>query len=268
MRTEVNARSERAVEAWGIDRVEDVLAELPPSVGLVIVRDGSDEGRLLTEEQLRAADGDTMLDLVPGALPIVYADADDGELPGMRPLALRRDGDLVGVLRAEGLEAERRQALVEAWRLPSGGADAHAAAMEAVNSAKQAFRRQRVALVLDIQPSRVAGDGLLVRDALDMLLEESLEVLRLCGGGTAVHVHVQHGPSGLWMSVEDRGSRRQAVAADLYAADAPAGDEPGAGAVRRLRTRIERENGQLHVENTPGGTRFVVLLRGPSEEAA
>lgn len=268
MSTREVAGHEPAVEAWGIDRVDDVLEELPPGVDLVIVRDGGEGGRLLTRDQLRAVDADTMLDLVPGGVPIAYADAGAAELPRTRPLAVRRDGELVGVLRDVGLEAERRQALVEAWRLPTGGADARAAAMEAVNAAKQAFRRRRVALVLDIQPSRVAGDGLLVRDALDLLLEESLEVLRICGGGTAVHVRVQHGPSGLWMSVEDRGSRVPAVGADAYAAGAPAGEEPGAGSVRRLRARIERDHGELHVEDTPSGTRFVVLLRGPDQEAA
>ena len=262
----------RAAEAWGIERVEDVADRLrEEGYDYLVVQDGGDGARLFDADAVFSGDPDAMLDLLEGGVEVLYVDANtpEGELPRERPLAVRDGAELLGVLMGEKkvlLDPAEQRRKARAWALPSGGADAQAAAMDAIRGAMPTFRKKRVALVLDVQPSRVEGDGFLVRDIIDMLLEESLEILQRCGGGTGVHVTVGQGPSGLWIGVEDHGSRNAFADIESIMHDGPS-EDPTVLALRRLARRVEGDGGVMRVQNTRSGTRFMVRLPTPGADA-
>ncbi len=261
-----------ATEAWGIERVEDVAERMRESgAAFVVVQDGGDGARIFDAEAVYAANPDSMLDLLAGGVDVLYVDAmtAEAELPPERPLAVREGAELIGLLMGDKkitVDPEEQRRKARAWALPTGGADAQAAAMDAIRGAMPVFRKKRIALVLDVQPSRVEGDGFLVRDIIDMLLEESLEILQRCGGGTGVHVTVGQGPSGLWIGVEDHGSRTTFTDVDAILHDGPS-EDPTVLALRRLARRVEGDGGVMRVQTTRSGTRFMVRLPLPSADA-
>lgn len=255
----------KVIEVWGIERVEDVLPHLEQGYAFVAVHDGGGQSRVLPAKRVAKADPEMILDMLPGGLPAMYVDANipQGELPEHRPLLVRRGARLIGLLGQEELNNEPTEVVRPSrWALPAGGADARAAAMAAVDLARETFRDQGIPLMLDIQESRVEGDGALVKDLLDHLLEESLSILSRSGGGTAVYVTVGQGEAGLWIGVEDNGAPNVAISTDMIFSEEPT-DDLSILALRRMRDRVVRSGGKMRVIPTRTGTRFMALLPAP-----
>jgi signal transduction histidine kinase len=145
----------------------------------------------------------------------------------------------------------------------SGGADAQEAALSAIKAARETFRHKGIALILDIQPSRVGGDPRLVQDLVDHLLEGALEIIDRNGGGSGVHVTVGQGEAGLWIGVEDSGTHSVAYDISTLIDDAPSDDLVMLG-IRRMRDRVTDAGGEMRIVPTRTGTRFMVCLPAPN----
>ena len=256
---------EPVVEAWGIVRVQDVTGQLTGAHGWVAVLDGAGGARVVPASQVLSANPDHMLDLLPGGVDASYVDATTpvGELPEQRPLLVRQGSEVLGLLGGDTLDP-RRSRMKRMLRLPSGGADAALAAWSAVKHHRDTYRKKGIALVLDIQPSRVEGDGLVVRDAVDVLLEEALELILRANGGTGVHVVLGQGQSGLWLGIETHGSYFPAAFLCEMLEEGPS-EDPTTLALRRIRDKVKAQRGHMKVTPTRTGTRFMISLPAPEE---
>ncbi len=256
---------ESVVEAWGIERVQDVTGQIAGPQGWVAVLDGAGGARVLPATQVLAANPDHMLDLLPGGVDAVYVEATTavGDLPEHRPLLVRQGSEVLGLIGGESMDPKRAR-MKRMLRLPCGGADAAMAAWAAVKHHRDTYRRKGIALVLDIQPSRVEGDGLVVRDSVDILLEEALELIQRANGGTGVHLVLGQGQSGLWIGIETHGSYFPAACLFEMLEDGPS-EDPTTLALRRVRDKVRAQQGHMKVTPTRTGTRFMISL--PSPEA-
>jgi len=252
------------IEVWGIERVEDVLPQIEDGVRYVAVHDGTGQSRVLPVRRVRECDPQLILDMLPGGQLAMYVDAATpaGGLPDHRPLLVRRGALLIGLLESDDKTVPAPQE--ETFTLPGvgEGADARVAAMSAIDAARESFRRRGISMVLDIQESRVEGDGTLVRDLVDQLLEEALGIIERSGGGTGVHVTVGQGQAGLWIGVEDSGTIRAVVDTDEIFSEMPT-DDLSVLALRRIRARVVEVGGDMRVYSTRSGTRFMVRLPTP-----
>ncbi len=247
------------IEAWGVQTVEEVAATLQKGTPFLVVQDGGGRARLFCAEDVLKARPGLMLDLLPGGRELVAVDAmtPADQLPAHRPLLVRDGGVVIGVLGGERLKEAKTARRTRRWALPGGGADAKAAAMDAVRRVREEFRQEGIALILDVQPSRVDGDGLLVRDVVARLLEHSMAILRANGGGTAVHLRVGDSPDGLLIQVQDRGTRSQVLDVEGLLTDEPTDDE-AVLALRELADQVRARRGVMEVRETRSGTLFEV----------
>lgn len=256
---------EPVVEAWGIERVQDVAGQLAGPQGWVAVLDGAGGARVLPAAQVLAANPDHMLDLLPGGQEASYVEAttNNGDLPEARPLLVRQGSEVLGLLGGEQVDPNLAR-MKRLFRLPSGGADAAMAAWAAVKHHRDTYRKKGIAMVLDIQPSRCEGDGLVVKDAVDILLEEALELIARANGGTGVHVMIGQGMSGLWIGIETNGTYFPAAFL-LEMLEAGPTDDPTTLALRRVRDKVRAQKGHMKVSPTRTGTRFMISLPAPAE---
>ena len=196
------------VEAWGIERVQDVVGAIQAGANCVAVQNGAGQARVLEAKLVEKASSDMILDMIRGGREAIYVDAasQTGALPEHRPLLVRDGENLLGLLDDDEFVPEVEPAAPKPWS-GSGGADAQEAALNAIRSARETFRHKGIALILDIQPSRVNTDPRLVQDLVDHLLEGALEIIDRNGGGSGVHVTVGQGEAGLWIGVEDNGTK-------------------------------------------------------------
>jgi hypothetical protein len=243
--------------------VVDVVGQLKDRQGWVAVLDGAGGARVIPAMQVLAANPDAMLDLIPGGQPATYVSANSlvAELPSTRPLLVREGKDVLGLLGGDHLDS-RLARMKRMFKLPSGGADAAMAAWSAIKHHRDNYRRLGIALVLDIRPSRVAGDGLVVRDAVDVLLEEALELIKRANGGTGVHITVGQGLSGLWIGIDTNGSYFPAAFLYEMLEDGPT-EDPTTLALRRIRDKVVAQGGHMKVSPIRCGTRFMISLPGP-----
>ena len=254
------------IEVWGIERIADVLPQLEAGARYVAVHDGSGQSRVLGVDRVQQCDSQLILDMLPGGEPALYVDASTPQhsLPDHRPLLVRRGALLIGLLESEAAAAVDAKAGPSFLLGSGGGADARAAAMSAIDGARDAYRRKGIPLMLDIQDSRVTGDGRLVRDLLDNLLESTLGIIgRGTGGAAGVYVTVGQGQAGLWIGVEDSGSGASEIDTEDVFADTPS-DDLTVLTLRRMRKRVLDAGGEMRVMPRPSGTRFMVLLPAPS----
>lgn len=251
------------VEVWGIERVQDVLAAVQGGAIYVAVQDGAGKARVLSGALVEQADLEMILDMIRGGRTALYVDAGTAvdQLPDHRPLLVRRGEKLLGLL-DDGSWIAPKSPRPKRW-IGEGGSDAQMAAMKAIKSARDTFRHRGIALILDIQPSRVIGDPRMVQDVVDHLLESALGILDRNGGGTGVHVTVSQGQSGLWIGVEDSGSHNHAVNADMVLSEVET-DDLAILAIRRMHKNVIEAGGQMRVVPTRTGTRFMVCLPAPS----
>jgi len=242
------------IEAWGVQTVEEVAAPLQKGTAFLVVQDGGDRARLFHAEEVLKSPPGLMLDLLAGGRELLSVDAhlSVDALPKHRPLLVRENGMVKGVLGAETLTEGKDARRSRRWALAKGGANAQAAAMDAVKEARKEFRREGIALILDVQPSRVDGDGRLVRDLVHRLLERSLAILRQNGGGTAVHLKVNDGPDGLTIEVQDRGARKQRMDVEDWLSDEPTSDV-AVQDLRKLRNQVSSRRGRMDVMETRTG---------------
>ncbi len=256
---------EPVVEAWGIERVQDVVGQLSESQGWVAVLDGAGGARVLPAVQVLAAHPDLMLDLLPGGQEAAYVESGmlESDLPEARPLLVRQGSDVLGLLGGEELDPKLAR-MKRMFRLPRGGADAAMAAWSAVKHHRDTYRKKGIAMVLDIQPSRVVGDGMVVKTAIDVLLEEALELIRRANGGTGVHVMIGQGVSGLWIGIETNGTYFPAAFLLEMLEDGPS-EDPTTLALRKIRDRVRAQKGYMKVSPTRTGTRFMISLPAPRD---
>ena len=243
------------IEAWGVQTVEEVSASLVKGTPFLVVQDGGDRARLFHAEEVLKSPPGLMLDLLAGGRELLSVDAHlpVGSLPRHRPLLVRENGMVKGVLGGEAVTAGNTARRTRRWAMPKGnGANAQAAAMDAVKEARDSFRREGVALILDVQPSRVDGDGTLVRDLVHRLLERSLAILRQNGGGTAVHLKVNDGPEGLTIEVQDRGTRARRMDVEEWLSDEPTSDA-AIEDLRKLSNQVSSRRGRMDVMETRTG---------------
>ncbi len=234
----------------------------------LVVQDGGESARLFAAAEVLKARADLMLDMLPGGQELVAVEASTlvSELPSHRPLLVRHNGVVKGVLGGEVVVKRTQARRARRWKVASGGANAQAAAMDAVKEARPLFRRQGVALVLDVQPGTVDGDGQLVRDMVSRLLERSLSVLKHNGGGTSVHLRLAESDEGLLIEVQDRGTRIQRLDVEAMLSDDHS-DDPAVLDLRELRDQLGQEyGGTMDVYETRTGTLFTVVIpsAGPS----
>ena len=137
--------------------------------------------------------------------------------------------------------------------------------MDAIREARGTFREKGLALVLDVQSSPVRGDGMLVRDLIEGLLEQALEILGDGrGGGTGVYVRLGSTRGGrIRIEVQDSNNKMPFREADELLSDDPT-DDPKVIALRKLRNRVEEMEGEMDVLETRFGTCFRVDLPGPT----
>jgi len=243
------------IEAWGVQTVEEVSASLVKGTPFLVVQDGGDRARLFHAEEVLKSPPGLMLDLLAGGRELLSVDAHlpVDSLPRHRPLLVRENGMVKGVLGGEAVTAGNTARRTRRWAMPKGnGANAQAAAMDAVKEARDSFRREGVALILDVQPSRVDGDGTLVRDLVHRLLERSLAILRQNGGGTAVHLKVNDGPEGLTIEVQDRGTRARRMDVEEWLSDEPTSDA-AIEDLRKLSNQVSSRRGRMDVMETRTG---------------
>jgi hypothetical protein len=250
------------VEVWGIERVQDILASVQGGAIYVAVQDGAGKARVLSGALVEQADSEMILDMIRGGRTALYVDGATpvDKLPSHRPLLIRKGEKLLGLL-DDGSWIAPKSPRPKRW-VGEGGADAQAAAMRAVKSARDTFRHRGVALILDIQPSRVIGDPRLVQDVVDHLLEGALDMIDRNGGGTGVHVTVTQGQSGLWIGVEDSGSHSHSIDPEDVLSDSETHDL-AILAIRRMHKNVVEAGGQMRVIPTRTGTRFMVCLPAP-----
>ncbi len=255
---------EPVVEAWGIERIEDIQSRLGGRQGWVAVRDGSDSVRVIPAAQILSANSDLMIDMLGGGYKavIVEATVDVRDLPDARPLLVERHGDVIGLLGGDQVEQTQSPFLIS-LQASNEGADAAMAAWAAVRYHRDVYRKKGIALVLDIQPSRVAGDGRLVKNTVDILLDEALELIGRARGGTGVHVVVGQGVAGLWIGIEAHGANFPEAFLLEMLEDGPT-EDPTALALRRVRDRISDHEGHMKVDSGRTGTRFVITLPRPA----
>lgn len=220
---------------------------------------------MLPAAQVLAANPDHMLDLLPGGQEATYVEGVTlvADLPDERPLLVRQGTEVMGLLGAEQVDPKLAR-MKRMFCLPSGGADAAMAAWSAVKHHRDTYRQKGIAMVLDIQPSRVEGDGMVVKTAIDVLLEEALELIKRANGGTGVHVMIGQGMSGLWIGIETNGTYFPASVLFEMLEDGPS-DDPTTLALRRVRDRVRAEKGHMKVSPTRTGTRFMISLPAPPE---
>ena len=252
------------VEAWGIERVQDVIGAIQAGASFVAVQNGAGQARVLEAGLVKKASSDMILDMIRGGREAIYVDAASqlSALPEHRPLLVRKGEILLGLLDEEDFAPEADPATPKPWS-STGGGDAQEAALNAIRAARETFRHKGIALVLDIQPSRVGTDPRLVQDLVDHLLEGALEIIDRNGGGSGVHVTVGQGESGLWIGVEDNGTQRFNYDARELLEDGPMDDLALLG-IRRMRDKVREAGGQMRIEPTRTGTRFMVCLPAPS----
>jgi signal transduction histidine kinase len=252
------------VEAWGIERVQDVVGAIQAGANFVAVQNGAGQARVLEAKLVEKASSDMILDMIRGGREAIYVDAasQTGALPEHRPLLVRDGENLLGLLDDDEFVPEVEPAAPKPWS-GSGGADAQEAALNAIRSARETFRHKGIALILDIQPSRVNTDPRLVQDLVDHLLEGALEIIDRNGGGSGVHVTVGQGEAGLWIGVEDNGTKTFRYDARELLEDGPMDDLALLG-IRRMRDKVNEAGGQMRIEPTRTGTRFMVCLPAPS----
>lgn len=251
------------VEVWGIERVQDVLAAIQGGAIYVAVQDGGGKARVLSGALVEQADAEMILDMIRGGRTALYVDAATAvdKLPGHRPLLVRQGEQLLGLL-DDGSWIAPNTPRPKRWS-GEGGADAQVAALNAIKSARDTYRHRGVALILDIQPSRVIGDPQLVEDILDHLLEGVLEIMDRNGGGTGVHVTVSQGQSGLWIGVEDSGAQGRRIDPQEVLSEIET-EDPAILEIRRMHRNVVGAGGQMRVIPTRTGTRFMVCLPAPS----
>lgn len=252
------------VEAWGIERVQDVIGNIQSGAQFVAIQTGQGQARVIEAKLVEKAQPDMILDMIRGGRVAIYVDAATNEeaLPAHRPLLVRNGEQLMGLMDDEDAVAEERPEPPPP-SIPTGGADAQAAAMSAIQAARDTFRHRGIALILDIQPSRVQADGRLVQDLIDHLLEGALEIIDRNGGGSGVHVTVGQGQAGLWIGVEDSGTKSFSYDARELLEDGPMDDLALLG-IRRMRDKVKEAGGQMRIQPTRTGTRFMVCLPAPS----
>jgi hypothetical protein len=253
----------QVVEAWGIERVQDVMGAIQNGATFVAVQNGAGQARVLSATSVEKAEPEMILDMIRGGREAIYVDASTrtANLPEHRPLLVRKGDSLLGLLDDEQY---KKPAAHEPKRwVGSGGSDAQEAALSAIRAARETFRHKGIALILDIQPSRFGGDPRLVQDLVDHLLEGALEIIDRNGGGSGVHVTVGQGEAGLWIGVEDSGTRYVDYDISALLEDTPSDDLVMLG-IRRMRDRVTKAGGQMRIVPTRTGTRFMVCLPAPN----
>jgi len=252
------------VEAWGIERVQDVIGNIQAGAQFVAIQTGQGQARVIEATLVKKAQPDMILDMIRGGREAIYIDAATQKeaLPAHRPLLVRNGEHLLGLMDDDEFVPEVEQEAPKPWS-GTGGADAQAAAMSAIQAARDTFRHRGIALILDIQPSRVQTDPRLVQDLLDHLLEGALEIIDRNGGGSGVHVTVGQGQAGLWIGVEDSGTKSFTYDARELLGDGPMDDLALLG-IRRMRDKVTQAGGQMRIEPTRTGTRFMVCLPAPA----
>ena len=242
---------EPVIEAWGIERVQEVVSQMTEPEGWVAVLDGMGGARVLPAAQVLAANPDHMLDLLPGGQEASYVDGAIRlmDLPDARPVLVRQGAEVVGLL-CEEPEKRKAGGKKRVFRLPRGGADAAGPAREAVKYHRETY------------PSRVHGDGEVVKDAIDMLLEEALSLIKRANGGTGVHVVLGQGMSGLWIGIETHGSYFPAAFLYEVLEEGPS-EDPTTLALRKIRDMVLACQGLMKVMPTRTGTRFMISLPSP-----
>jgi hypothetical protein len=253
----------QAVEAWGIDRVQDVVGAIQNGAHFVAVQTGAGQARVLNAASVEKAAPEMILDMIRGGREAIYVDAssETSSLPDHRPLLVRKGDVLLGMLDDE--EYKQPTPHVPKRWVGAGGADAQEAALSAIKAARETFRHKGIALILDIQPSRVGGDPRLVQDLVDHLLEGALEIIDRNGGGSGVHVTVGQGEAGLWIGVEDSGTLSMNYDISSLLDDTPTDDLVMLG-IRRMRERVTSAGGEMRIVPTRTGTRFMVCLPAPA----
>jgi signal transduction histidine kinase len=264
MSSVANLRLANVVEAWGIERVQDVVGSIQNGASFVAVQNGAGQARVLHATIVEKADPEMILDMIRGGREAIYVDAstETDALPEHRPLLVRKGDKLLGLLDDEAFRAPKDTIKPKRWS-GTGGADAQEAALCAVRAARETFRHKGIALILDIQPSRVGGDPRLVQDLVDHLLEGALEIIERNGGGSGVHVTVGQGEAGLWIGVEDSGTKSLAYDVSELLDEEPTDDLALLG-IRRMQERVKEAGGQMRIIPTRTGTRFMVCLPAPS----
>jgi hypothetical protein len=263
---------ERVAVAWGVETLGDLGPRLDETITFVVVRDGSRSARLYLRAALEAAEPDEMLDTISGGREVQFIESSTPMdlLPVQRPLVVR-DGDIIlGLLSERAASAQEMARRVRRWARPGGGADARMAAMDAIREARTTFREKGLALVLDVQSSPVRGDGVLVRDLIECLLGQALEILGDGrGGGTGVYVRLNSlrdgeilRDGGIRIEVQDSNNKMRFREADGLLSDDPT-DDPKVIALRKLRNRVEEMEGLMSVVESRYGTCFQVDLPGP-----
>jgi len=257
-------RLANVVEAWGIERVQDVMGAIQAGAQFVAVQNGAGQARVVHAAQVQKAESEMILDMIRGGREAIYVDAntETEALPDHRPLLVRQGDQLLGLLDDDDFVAPDDPIQPKRWT-GAGGADAQEAALNAIRAARETFRHRGIALILDIQPSRVDGDPRLVQDVVDHLLEGALEIIERNGGGSGVHVTVGQGEAGLWIGVEDSGTKSFAYDARALLDDGPMDDLAMLG-IRRMRDKVQATGGQMRIVPTRTGTRFMVCLPAPS----
>lgn len=252
------------VEAWGIERVQDVIGNVQAGAQFVAIQTGQGQARVIEAKLVEKAQPDMILDMIRGGREAIYVDAATSEesLPAHRPLLVRSGERLLGLMDDGDALPEEPPKPTEPV-IPQGGADAQAAAMSAIHAARDTFRHRGIALILDIQPSRVQADPRLVQDLIDHLLEGALEIIDRNGGGSGVHVTVGQGQAGLWIGVEDSGTEGSNYDARALLEDGPMDDLAMLG-IRRMHGKVKAAGGEMRIQPTRTGTRFMVCLPAPS----
>jgi len=251
------------VEAWGIERIQDVVNAVQNGALFVAVQNGAGQARVLNGSTVVKSDPDMILDMIRGGREAIYVEAssETASLPDHRPLIVRKGDTVLGLLDDEEYQPPKPQA-AQRW-VGSGGSDAQEAALSAIKAARETFRHKGIALILDIQPSRVGGDPRLVQDLVDHLLEGALEIIDRNGGGSGVHVTVGQGEAGLWIGVEDSGTQAAVYDMTNLLDETPTDDLVMLG-IRRMRDRVKEAGGQMRIVPTRTGTRFMVCLPAPT----
>ena len=226
----------------------------------LILQDGSGNARLLLANEVLAMDPEAMLDSLPGGMEvgIVEGTTTLDALPTRRPLVVQDNGVILGLYGAAESEAAQKARKARRWSQADGHADARAAANDAIKEIKDYYRRRGVSLMLSLQPCRVSGDGIIVRDVMAGLLEYSLEMIELCGGGRGVYVDTQQGIKQVKITVEAR-TRSSFEDIDLMLSDEHT-ENLLIRKFRALRRSVAEHRGDLQIEDTPRGFVFTATL--------